>query len=312
MNTDSQPQTSVIIAVYNDPEGISTTVRSVLNQTCDPDSFEVLVVDNGSTDQTPETVAALARSHDNVFALSESAIQSAYAARNRGIEAARGEILAFLDADMWVPDDWIERITTTLSTIDCAYFGCNVEVTSHTTPPTAAAQYNMFNSFPVETYIEQSNFVPTCCLVTYAWVFETVGLFDETMISSGDKEFGQRVHRHGIEQSFVPDITVYHPARESIVDLCRKAYRIGRGTAQLKRRSKRTLQDDSDDGSRGSMSDSGLLGRLLPVYPLEFYIRNRGEIDVATSRLLVFDCIYQLQFICQVVGRLDESRREQM
>ena len=310
MQTASCPEVSVVIPVYNDPNGIRTTVRSVVEQNCDPENFEILVVDNGSTDRTPETVATLAAEHDIVTALSEPSIQSSYAARNRGIEAARGEILAFIDADMWVSEDWIETVTNTMRRNDCEYAGCAVEVTTQSAKPTLAAQYNISTGFPVETYLNEGNFAPTGCLVTYSWVFEEVGLFEETMISSGDKEFGQRVHAHGIKQCFLREITVYHPARNSVIDLCAKAYRIGRGSTQLARHSTPTHQATTDAHKQTNGSIFQSLNQILPVVPLEFYIRHREQIDVPTSRMLLLDLIHQIQFICQLVGRIDEWRRK--
>ncbi len=214
---------SVIIPVYNDPEGLETTVESLLDQTVD--DYEILVADNGSTDLTRKLAKAYA-TRDRVIHVVEDEIQGSYAARNAGIAAARGEILCFIDADMWVDSTWLERVQERIRSDEADYLGCNVEIVVD--EETIFAEYNRENGFPVETYIAEENFAPTCCLVVRRSVIDAVGPFDKRLVSSGDAEFGKRVHRAGYEQAFAGDITMYHPARSSLLSLLQKQSRIGR------------------------------------------------------------------------------------
>ncbi len=218
---------SVIIPVYNDPEGLETTVESLLDQTVD--DYEILVADNGSTDLTRKLAKAYA-TRDRVIHVVEDEIQGSYAARNAGIAAARGEILCFIDADMWVDSTWLERVQERIRSDEADYLGCNVEIVVD--EETIFAEYNRENGFPVETYIAEENFAPTCCLVVRRSVIDAVGPFDKRLVSSGDAEFGKRVHRAGYEQAFAGDITMYHPARSSLLSLLQKQSRIGRGQVQ--------------------------------------------------------------------------------
>jgi glycosyltransferase involved in cell wall biosynthesis len=91
-----RPRISVIIPVYNGDRYLAEAIRSVLNQTLPPD--EIIVVDDGSTDDT----AALVRSMGAPIRYCRQSNHGPAAARNRGLELARGEILAFQDADdLW-------------------------------------------------------------------------------------------------------------------------------------------------------------------------------------------------------------------
>jgi glycosyltransferase involved in cell wall biosynthesis len=218
---------SVIIPVYNDPEGLETTVESLLNQTVD--DYEILIADNGSTDLTRKLAKAYA-TRDRIIHVVEDEIQGSYAARNAGIAAARGEILCFIDANMWVDSTWLERVQERIRSDEADYLGCNVEIVVD--EETIFAEYNRENGFPVETYIAEENFAPTCCLVVRRSVIDAVGPFDKRLVSSGDAEFGKRVHRAGYEQAFAGDITMYHPARSSLLSLLQKQSRIGRGQVQ--------------------------------------------------------------------------------
>jgi len=227
--TDSDPTVSVIIPVYNDPAGLQTTVESLLAQTAE--GYEVIIADNGSTDRT-RALAAEYATRERVRHTVEDEIQGSYAARNAGIEATEGDILAFIDADMWVESDWVESIRKRVES-GTRYLGCNVVVVAETDG--LVARYNKQSAFPVETYLEQSNFAPTCCLVVHRTVIEDVGPFDERLFSGGDGEFGQRVHDAGYRQEFVEDIQMYHPARESLAELITKHHRVGRGIIQRAR-----------------------------------------------------------------------------
>ena len=221
---------SVIIPAYNDPEGVRTTLRSLVVQSSD--SYELLPVNNKSTDSTGTVVAEIATEFpDLVFPCEETEVQSSYAARNTGVEHGSGDVLLFLDADMWVPETWIEDMVSTLESNDYDYLGCNVEVVADDRP-NFWERYEQSFSFPVETYLEDKHFAPTCALAVRREVFDEVGRFDERLESGGDKEFGQRVHRAGFEQGYAENVTASHPARDSWDALRSKALRIGRGRAQ--------------------------------------------------------------------------------
>ena len=96
---------SVVIPLYNKMHYIEKTLRSVLAQTCQ--DFEVVVVDDGSTDASAQVAAAV--TSDKIRIISQPN-QGVAVARNTGIENARGEFIAFLDADdEWYPD-YLETI----------------------------------------------------------------------------------------------------------------------------------------------------------------------------------------------------------
>ncbi len=103
MNKEDQlPFVSVIIPVYNEPDNIRSSLSSIVDQTYPETRYEVLVVDNGSTDETRTVVREFP-----VQLLVEDEVQGSYAARNRGIERATGEILAFTDADCVPEQEWL-------------------------------------------------------------------------------------------------------------------------------------------------------------------------------------------------------------
>lgn len=100
---------SVIIPARNRANLIERAVRSVLAQTYQ--DFEIVIVDDGSTDDTPQSIAALAKEDRRIRFLRHEANRGAQAARNSGIRAALGNWIAFLDSDdQWLPDSLALRL----------------------------------------------------------------------------------------------------------------------------------------------------------------------------------------------------------
>lgn len=220
----------VVIPVYNDSNGISQTLDSVQQLDDSSVRFEILVVDNGSTDDTRDRINKYTQTHSNVHLFVEDKIQGSYAARNKGIQHADSDVLAFLDADETVDDDWLETALKAMDEQEVDYLGCNVELTLPEN--TLVGRYNAHTGFPVKQYLENENYAPTCALLVRREVFEDVGLFDARLISGGDREFGERVHKAGYDQGYAEDAVVYHPARTRFKSLIKKNFRVGRGFCQ--------------------------------------------------------------------------------
>jgi glycosyltransferase involved in cell wall biosynthesis len=102
----SAPLITCVVPVYNGERFLAETIESILAQTHQP--IEVIVVDDGSTDGTPEVTA----SFGNAVRCVRQANAGLAAARNTGIEHARGEFVAFLDADdLWHPEKLARQMT---------------------------------------------------------------------------------------------------------------------------------------------------------------------------------------------------------
>jgi glycosyltransferase involved in cell wall biosynthesis len=103
-------QVSVVLPTYNRADGLERAATSVLQQTAPPETYELIVVDNNSTDRTSRVLAELiARNGDRVRHVVETKQGVAFA-RNRGIDEARAAVVAFFDDDVRVTPEWIETI----------------------------------------------------------------------------------------------------------------------------------------------------------------------------------------------------------
>ncbi|MFW6382696.1 MAG: glycosyltransferase, partial [Haloferacaceae archaeon] len=269
-DVDRPPLVSVVVPVYNDPEGLDATLDSLLAQTYPSDRYEVVVVDNDSGDETLAVARSVADAHPDLVRVErETDVQSSYAARNTGIGAAEGDLLAFVDADVIPDPDWLATAVSSMECRDAVYAGCRVAV--EPSEPTLAGRYDAYTGFPVERYVEDNGFAPTCALLVARSVVDDVGRFDETLVSGGDVEFGHRVAASGRTLHYLPEARVVHPARTSLKSLLDKHVRVGRGITQRWRRYPERYDESLASYFRG----------LLPNHPLRF----PGHFDAEWGRL---------------------------
>lgn len=114
---------SVILPVYNGTKYIERAIDSVLTQSFD--DYELIVIDDGSTDNTLQLLKSTYQNNEHVKIVHQSN-QGPLVARANGIENASGEYLLFLDADDWYVDNSLQIINQALiryNNPDCLYFG---------------------------------------------------------------------------------------------------------------------------------------------------------------------------------------------
>jgi len=111
-----QPQLSIVLPTYNRCDGLPGAILSALDQSAPADAYELVVVDNRSTDGTREVLDDLARRHRGRLRPIFAARQGVSHARNAGIDAARAPLVAFCDDDVRVSRHWVETILRLFST----------------------------------------------------------------------------------------------------------------------------------------------------------------------------------------------------
>lgn len=206
------------------------------------EKYEVLVIDNNSNDDTSEVIKKFSEQNTNIKGLEENNIQSSYAARNRGIENSKGDIICFLDADMWVEQTYLSNIKNYFKeNREVDYIGCNVEMVNKSKSLTA--RYSELKGFPVEEYMKR-NFAPTCCLSVRRKIFSEIGLFNEKLVSGGDKLFGKKADERDVKMDFAGEIKVYHPVRDNWRQIASKYFRIARGWYQKEYYDFRNFEDE--------------------------------------------------------------------
>lgn len=178
---------SVIIPTYNRAHHLAKAVDSVFCQTYKP--FEIIIVDDGSTDNTKQIVSDYA---DKVVYISQKN-SGPSAARNRGIRAAQGDFIAFLDSDdAWAPEKLEKQVnliseSPKLGLIGTGYYNCDQNLENPTIHPSMKLAKT-----PREEILIR-NLWPTPSLLIRKSCFEAVGLFNENMKFAEDWDMWVRI-----------------------------------------------------------------------------------------------------------------------
>jgi glycosyltransferase involved in cell wall biosynthesis len=218
---------SVIIPVFNDAERLKSCLLALENQTYPKNLYEVIVVDNGSDESIEEIVSEFAQVKPTY-----EASPGSYAARNKGISLAKGEILAFTDSDCIPAADWVENgVKNLLSTPNCGLVAGRIDLFfQNPDKPTPVELYeNIAMDFPQERCLKQSHYGVTANLFTSKYVIDSVGCFNANLKSGGDREWGQRVFAAGYKQIYADNAFVAHPARRSFSELSKRVARLAGG-----------------------------------------------------------------------------------
>jgi glycosyltransferase involved in cell wall biosynthesis len=231
------PFVSVIVPVYNGEESLLKLIAALKSQTYPQDYFEVLVVDNH---REPH----LKNLPDWVHVYHEPRPGS-YSARNKGIQHARGEILAFTDADCIPCLDWLKIGVQALKKhphIGLVAGGIRMILSNPNNPPILEI-YDTLISLTQKSFLEQKKFAATANSFTYRVLFEELGFFDSSRFSGADADWGYRVYKSGRGQIYCEEAYVEHPTRKTLKELLTRSLRVTAGSDKL--------QAEIDAGLRG-------------------------------------------------------------
>jgi glycosyltransferase involved in cell wall biosynthesis len=263
---------SVIVPVLNDESRIRRCVESLLNQTYPEERREVIIVDNGSSDGTRDVVATYP-----VRLLVEESARTPYVARNKGIHAASGDVIALTDADCAPDPDWIARGVELLERSGADLVGGKVEF-SFSPNARPGEWYDAISNLEMERNISERGVAKTANLFFRRRVVDEIGPFPAWLRSGGDVWWTGRASRAGLRIEYAPDARVVKPAR-SFGALLKKQYRVGQGQPELWRAA----------GRSWSAISKQLLKGFLPPAPhsIRRSIRQRGipEMETALSSL---------------------------
>lgn len=216
------PIVSVIVPVLNDAARIGRCVEALLAQDHPRERLEIIVVDNGSTDGTREVI-----SRYPVTLLLEDSARTPYIARNRGLERASGEVLAFTDADCTPRPDWITQALRALEESEADLVGGKVAFT-FSDRRDAGECFDSITNLEMERNIRERGVAKTGNLIVRRKVVEGIGPFPDHQRSGGDVWWTGKASRAGFRIVYAPDVVVEKPARP-LGALLRKQFRVGRG-----------------------------------------------------------------------------------
>ncbi len=218
---------SIIIPTYNRLSQLQATLESVYNQTIN--DFEVIVVDDGSSDGTSEFLNTVLRKNFNVIHQTNKGPASA---RNSGIKIAKGELLAFTDDDCIVPNDWLARFESIFNNTNADVVAGFVQNASRSVF-SAISQY-IINYSVAYLYKMHTNtsFFTSNNIAYRKQVIMDAGGFDERFKNAGGEErlLNFKIILNGKKIFFDPELKVKHFHKLDFLSFVNQFYNYGKGS----------------------------------------------------------------------------------
>jgi glycosyltransferase involved in cell wall biosynthesis len=221
------PEVSVVVPARNAAAGLPPLLASLSAQMLPAERFEVIVVDNGSTDGTGDVAA---RHGARVV---REPVANRSRARNAGVAAARAPLIAFTDADCVARADWLTRL---LACAGRAPLVAGEVVTTTSASPNAIERFEVLWRFGQRAWV-QEGWAATANLLVERAVFEQLGGFDETFHHIGeDVELCLRAGSAGHRLGYCGEAVVEHLGERELRPFLSRFYRHGYSGVQAVRR----------------------------------------------------------------------------
>lgn len=213
---------SVIVATYNRSHLLDQALTTLLNQDAPGLEYEVIVVDNNSSDSTAAKILSYAARDHRIRYIFEPRQGVAYA-RNSGIEAAKADLLAFCDDDVYVAPDWLQKLYAALRDYpEAAFIGGKIHPVWKQAPPKWLSSKSQPLALqdrgdePGQVSIENRICLVSASLGVRRSTFERAGLFDpatqrvkDGIGSTEDYDWEMKVWEAGLHGMYVPNVVCY-------------------------------------------------------------------------------------------------------
>lgn len=242
---------SLVLCTYNRAGSIGISLESILASIVPRGvEWEVLVVDNNSKDETHAVIEGFSRLHPGRIQYLFEPKQGLSNARNAGIRAARGAVVAFTDDDVTVDPQWLHSLTQPLLDDQCAGTGGRILLGDFCPPSWLAISgpHNLGGSLVQFDLGDQPILLDKApfgaCMAFQKSVFEKFGWFrtdlgrsGTSLIGNEDTEFGMRLIAGGLRLLYVPQAVVYHPVlKERLNKMYFRKYWFGLGRSMVRQR----------------------------------------------------------------------------
>lgn len=220
---NKQTFVSIIIPTYREWYLLPTCLEALKNQTYSQDQIEIIIVNNDPETVPPSDVDW----GENVRILTQPKPGS-YAARNLGLEHAKGEYIAFTDSDCIPVPEWLAE---GIGLLDQGFdlVGGKMEFFKPKGGDHQAFLFESRFSFRQDRNVLQNKQSITANLFVKRKVFDQVGLFDQSLMSGGDYEWTKRATDAGNTIAYAEKAIVKHPSRKSFQALIKKKRRTSGG-----------------------------------------------------------------------------------
>ena len=226
---------SIICPIYNEERFIETCIQSVLNQDLPAGSWELLLVDGGSTDRTRQLMQPYVEQYANIHLLDNPHRTAPYA-MNIGIREAKGEYICRMDAHSSFPANYVSTLMRYLNELPnaanvgavCSTIPANNSTIAKAISIACQHPFGVGNSAFRTTTINKP--IQTDTVPFGFWrksLFDTVGYFNEMLTRNQDDEFNARIIQQGGKVYLVPELSVTYYARDTIDKTAQMFYQYG-------------------------------------------------------------------------------------
>lgn len=226
---------SVVMPVFEAAETIGVQLEALARQTTSA-AWELIVVDNGSTDDSMRIVETYRDRIPHLRTLAATDRRGPAHARNAGVAVAHGTYLAFCDADDEVALDWVERIAAAVEAHGFVASRMDAERLSEPRALAAKGNTRQQTGLIEYTYVPYLPFAGTCGLAIRRDLHDGVGGFDESMAYLEDCDYCWRVQLAGTPLVFAPEALVHIRHRADGVALYRQGRNWGEYNVLLLKR----------------------------------------------------------------------------
>ena len=252
------PKVSVVVASFNADRTLKACLESL--QRLNYPDYEVILVDDGSTDTTPQIAAA----NPAVRCFRHEKNLGLAVARNTGIAASTGEIIAFTDADCRADEDWLRYLVGDLSNSEFAAIGGPNLLPPEDSPVAAAVMVSPGGPAHVMLTDRLAEHIPGCNLACYRWALAEVGGFDPIFRQAGDDvDLCWRLQHAGYKLGFSPAAFVWHYRRSTIGAYLKQQQGYGEAEALLVRKHPEYFNSVGGSLWRGRIYTASKFGVLI-------------------------------------------------
>lgn len=188
INSSFSPLVSIVIPTYNRANLVGESIRSVLNQTYT--NWELIIIDDGSQDNTLEIVSAFVDSRIRYFFIEHCGIFGKV--RNEGLKISKGDYVAFLDSDdLWSPDKLEIQLDLMTQYPEAFFVFNNIRIFGTRQYPSPPDYDELFVGSILLSMLEETRFVfyPSALLFKRESVIDKLGLMDETLSYGTDTKY---------------------------------------------------------------------------------------------------------------------------
>lgn len=251
------PKVSVVVASYNGGRTLKVCLESLVR--LNYPNYEVILVDDGSTDSSPE-IASLFKTVRYI----RQTNHGLSVARNTGINAATGEIVAFTDSDCRADEDWLYYIVGDLLTSRFTGMGGHNFLPPEDSPAAAAVLVSPGGPAHVMLNDRLAEHIPGCNMVFYKWALDEIAGFDPIFTKAGDDvDVCWRLQQRGYRIGFNPAGFVWHYRRSTVKAYLKQQRGYGEAEAMLVRKHPEYFNSVGNSIWRGQIYTASKFGLVI-------------------------------------------------